>query len=205
MKKVETKKVTTKKGIITVIVLGVLIISGVAYFAVVRTQLNKVGPGRDFDLLAVTASITQQQSYLDQLKTVNKNLESIDQKDLELLSSILPTGKAIPELISQLEVMARQSGVDLTSVNMSEQEESTQRTAQQRLQAEISQAAPLAVQQNVKKLALRVDINSFTYKRFRNFVEAIQTHSRLLDLRTFIFDTSSENQTLQIDTYYIPE
>ena len=201
----QTKRLSTKRNIIVLIVIGTILISAVSYFAVVQRQLAQVGPGELFDIDDINRRVEEKENYLADLKKIKDNIESIDQEDLEILSGIIPTGKDIPELLSQLEAISRQSGVDLISVRFSEVEENSQTTVRQRLKGQEAQAATKKMSVNVQSLGVRLEFSAYTYPRFKNFMEALQTHIRLFDLKTFSYDTERDVHNLTLDTYYIAE
>ena len=191
----------SRSSITALTVLGVIIVSGLGYYFLVKRQLDRVGPGREIDVATAAATLEQQQGYLAQLKSLKTNFEAIDPSSVDLLSQVLPAEKAVPELLAQLEVIARQTGVDLRSVNITDVEQ-TGPSARQRLRQEVGGAAPV-VPGNVKEMLVQIEISAFTYRAYKDFISALESHTRVIDAQNFSFQTEQETQNITVKTYYL--
>lgn len=178
-------------------------VSAASFFFVVWPQWNRVGTAKELDVAAMEATLNERESYLAQLKALRANYEKIPQEDITLLSRILPTSRAVPELIQQLEAMSRESGVGLSSVNLSDVAE-TRASARQQLQAEVG-GAPAAVSKDksVKQVTVQLQIETTQYDRFKQFINALQSNDRILDVESYLFASDQEIQTVTARTYYL--
>lgn len=178
-------------------VVGCLVVSGLAYFFIVSPQWKRVGPGRELDVAAAQNDTAARERYLNQLQELQENYLAIDPSSIDLLARMLPRGKAAPELLHQIEAMARSSGVNLTNINISEiQDEVRRGTAAQR-------AAAQQQKSDIKQLLIQVQVTAYDYPSFRSFLEAIQSHTRILDVENFVFTTEKEIQQLTLKAYYL--
>mgnify|MGYP001569691964 CR=1 FL=1 len=179
-------------------------ISAAAFFLVVYPQWNRVGIGREFDTAALEQTYGEREESLNKIKQLRENYDEIDQSQIALLSTILPQDKAVPELLDQLEAIARQSGVSITDISISEVSESGP-SARQSLQAEVSAATP-ARRGNTKVKSMNIQIQATLndYQSFKQLLEQMQSHTRLLDVESYLFATDQEIQTLTVKAYYLP-
>jgi len=193
----------SRKVVLALTILLAIIISAGAYFLIVSPQLARVGAAREFDVSSSEASVTSKKAYLDQLKQMKSNYEQIDSADVEVLSAILPGNVWAPELLSQLEAIAKRSGVGLLGVNIAEVEETDVRTARQRLQAQAGQAAEAPKSKDIREVNLQLEISAFDYPSYKRFLEALQTHIRIMDVEQFSFNTENDTHSLRVKTYFV--
>lgn len=193
----------TKSGVITLTVFLVLLISAGAYFLMIKPQLDRVGLGRELDLQTTSAEFENQQKYFTQLKALKKNFEEIEREQLKTLSQALPINVSTPELLAQLETMARQSGVDLKRVNLTEVEEKGP-SARQRIKQEVGAAAK-TISKDVAEVLVQIDIAAFDYKSFKDFVNLLGSHRRILDVEAAFFQTDQEDQRITLKAYYLKQ
>jgi hypothetical protein len=193
----------SKTGIMTLSILLSLAFSFAIYFFYIGPQFDRVGPGKEFDVAALDQKVGEQEQILEQLKTLRQNFEAIDQEQVDLLSRMLPHSKDVPELLAQLEAIARQSGVDLITVNIAEVKDTTSQTARQRLQAQAGQAAATPRSNQIKEMTIQLEIGAYRYDTYRAFLLALQTHVRLLDVERYTFSTENDTHSLTLRTYYL--
>lgn len=201
LKKKRGSFLQTTAGVVTFTILIGAAISALAYYALIRPQLDKVGVGREFDVATATNNLRSETSFFEQLKTLRTNFESIDRKDIEVLAQMLPTNISTPELFAQLEIIARQNGVAIKRINISEIEE-TAATARQRLQAEV-QAGQVKRAKEVVEVLVQVEVTAFDYKSFKKFIIALQDHRRILDVENMFYQSDQDDQRLTLKTYYL--
>lgn len=193
----------SKRALIGWTVLACVAISVAAYFLVVSPQWQRVGPGRELDIAALEETQQARDRYLTQLKTLKANYEKISQTDIALLARALPTTQAVPELIQQLEAMGRESGLEVASVNIAEVSEARGGSTKQQLQQEVSGGAAKAVDKSVKQLNVQLQVNTDRYDRFRQFLSALQTNDRILDIDSYLFASDQDVQSISVKTYYL--
>lgn len=184
-------------------VIGVIVISVAAYLLVVAPQWSRVGVGKELDTATLEATYKERERALSQVKELRDNYEKIDQEQIRLLSSILPTDKSVPELLNQLEAIARQSGVSLIDVSISEVVEKGI-SAKQALQQEVGKTgAAAAKSKDIKKINVQLQVSTNKYPAYKQFIEQLQSHTRILDIESYLFSTEQELQNLTLKAYYI--
>lgn len=193
------KKALTKNQVVLITIAGAMVISALAYFLFVSPQRARLKSGGDLDTQQLDRQIEQQQSSLNDLNTLLNNYQRIDQSDIELVSRLLPNSKQIPELLSQVEAMGRESGVTVTSVNVVEVQENQKGSVKQRV--EDSQTAKKDMM--LQELQVDVEFNAYSYAAYKNFINNLQSHARIIDIQSFTYDESEDVQRLTFKTYYL--
>lgn len=216
-KKIKTKKVKQEKAdqpskialaakarsrgaVIGAAVFVSIVISLLAYFFFVGPQFGRVGPGSEFDVEATDSLLTQRKQTLNQLKALSSNVAQIEQADIDKVAKVLPADISLPELLVQLDAMARQSGVDLLGVETREilPEETGVR---QRLQQ--TEQASAQTRKGVQEVEVSLEVSSFSYVRFKTFVETLANHRRILDVQTMQYVQGEESHEITVKTYYL--
>jgi hypothetical protein len=192
----------TKGAIVALAVMGSLLFSVLVYFLLIGPQFDRVGPGREFDVAALDSQIQQRDQLREQLKSLQQSYEDISTDDVDLLSRILPENENIPELLSQLETIARQSGVSLVSINIAEIEERGPQSARQRLEAQ-AQGANLGTASGTQTLNLQMEISAFSYQSYKQFLESLQAHVRLIDVDRFNYSAENQTHSIGARTYFL--
>ena len=196
------KRLSSKRSLVGGTALICVLISAGAFFLVVQPQWSRVGVGKELDVAAMQATLDERERYLSQLKSLRSNYEAIPADQIVLLSSILPTDKHVPELLTQLEAIGQQTGVDITDINISDVTEASA-SARQQLQQEVSGNNPRSTAKSVKAVNIQLQVTTDKYDRFKPFIEALQTNDRILDVESYTFSTDQEVQTAMIKAYYL--
>lgn len=203
MKENVRSRFQSKRALVGWTALLSVLISAAAFLLVVQPQWNRVGVGKELDVEALQNTLEERERYLNQLKALRSNFEKIPATDVDLLSRVLPTDKGIPELLTQLEAIGQQSGVDISDVNISEVAES-RASARQQLQQEVAKSQTSAGSKSIKSLNVQIQVTTDRYDRFKQFLESLQTNNRILDVESYLFSTDQEIQTVTLKTYYLP-
>lgn len=173
------------KGILTLIlVLASLLL---AYFAVAssykalstaRGELKSVS--RDQENL--DHSLRQLESFLDQYKTLGK--------EVEVANSALPTGPQPALLLAEIEELANLSGLAISTVNFIESPES------ETFKLPTNSIVSVEVQVSV----------SGSYFSFRDFLNRLEKHIRIIDPQLISIGTEEKNLNYEYEvkfkTYY---
>jgi hypothetical protein len=192
----------TRRALMGWTVLGVVVVSCASFFLIVSPQWSRVGAGKELDVAGLESTYTERERALNQIKSLRDNYDKIEQAEIALLSNILPTQKNIPELLQQLEAIARQSGVSLIDINISEVTEKAI-TARQALQQEVGSAAAAQKGKEIKQLNIQLQVTTSQYPAFKQLLEQLQSHTRLLDVESYLMSTEDETQSITLKAYYI--
>ncbi len=127
---------------------------------------------------------------------------NVSEKDKEKILTIIPDKAGIEDLIQEIEVISKKSGLILESIKVTEVENKDSSRASYYYQPE--------KEENNKKLpsgvgAIKIDIKlvGTDYLSLRELLKAIENHMRLFDIDNINFDPDKEVTSLEITTYYI--
>ncbi|GEM_PF-5474954 len=147
--------------------IGALLISAagfLSFFFVLQTydNLNQLRT-------AVAERRTLLESRTKIIDDVLKLKQDYDAKKAEIdkISSIIPSRKQLPELVSAFESMASTNGLALNSLNIAENENSSEEDA----------GNPF------KTMNIQNKLNG-SYESFRNFLSSVESSRRLIDINT---------------------
>lgn len=199
MNKTVTSEVFLNKYWRLLISLVVIVLALAGYFYVVKADIDNWYKLKAQALVDLKNQIAESQIELINLAKVKKSYDVLaaeQQTNLSRLSQILPTSISLPQLVVQLEGLARQSGFSLNDINFAS-----------------SQAISITNEPNndhVKALTVNVALSGpGDYQNLKKLLTNIEQHIRLLDLLSL--SLSSQSQTsqangqgyaLQFRTYY---
>ncbi len=203
--KPESKKnlFQSKGSIIALSLFVSILLSGIVYFVFIKGQYDRVGLGKELDVITLDQQIENKQKQLDDIKKLQASFEAIDDNNIDLVSRILPDQEQVPELLTQLEVIAKQSGVSLISVNVSEVEVAGKQSASERLKSQLNESNKASASSGIKSISIQVDVSAFNYLSFRQFIDSLQSHARIMDIQRFNFSTENQFHSLTLHTYYL--
>jgi len=210
-KKLQTKIIDPSKkkksflkstfGVVVLTIVFGLAISAGGYYGLVKPQLDRISMGGEFNLATASSTLEQNKRDFNALKLLKSNFDEIDSRQIKLLSQALPVNKSTPELLSQLETIARQNGVQLERISMTEVEE-VGPSARQRIQQQVEGVA-LVKSKDITEVIVQVNITAFSYKSFKDFVTALQNHRRILDVETLLYQSDQDSQRVTFKTYFL--
>lgn len=125
--------------------------------------------------------------YLKQLRQFQKNYNQLSDEDIIKLNFALPKLEDIPGLFVQLENLARLSGFNLLSADISAVENVRDRNRE------------LA---GIKKQNIAITVEGGNYSAFKNLLKEIELNLRLLDVNSINFTSGSNLYTVNLSTYY---
>lgn len=170
--------------------------SAVVFYFVFWTTWRdtKAGQG-DLSTMGVESDIRDAEQRLLGLQQHDKQLNELAQSDLDRMAIALPTGPAYPELLVQLEALARETGMLNASFLASVSGESSAK-GKPAAQAASSGPTPLTI-------TGAFDFNVHSYESLKTIVEALQKNLRLLDVVRLSYDPLTQKVNIGFVTYYI--
>lgn len=179
-------------------VLILVVISAAFYFGVVSRQWNKVGAGKEWDVERAQQDFDARNNELSRLKMLLAHYQDLSANDIDLASRLLPQKQDIPELLTQLELIARQNGVNILSLTTAElKEDAAQPSGGEGGTAQPKQPLPY------KQLSVKMELDVNDYQSWKSFLDSVQSHARLMDVESFSFDLGKEQQSMSLKTYFL--
>ena len=176
---------------------GVLvIILLIGYFYFIKIDIDDWSSLRGQTLIDLQNQLRTAQSDLRRLATVQAAYDALaaeQQTNLSRLSQILPTSADLPQLIVQLEGLAKQTGFILRDVSFAS-----------------TQAVAGDLDPRLKAVTVNVSLGGpGDYQNLKKLLTSLEQHIRLLDLLSLgitsnqqLSQTADQGYQLQLRTYY---
>lgn len=208
---------------IWLIIIISLVILAVGFFYVLRPAYERM-----FDLSAQQLPIQEKklaelEKYQNDLEALGKTIgefTSTKQTDLDKLKEILPSSSEIANLFAEMEALIESNGFNLSDITFSEPRVivSAPPIAESQNddlsnEGKVNQPAePAVAQPQISTVEISLSISGGGYQAFKNLLNKIQTHLRVLDVTSINFndinidETKGEqaNYALTLKTYYRP-
>jgi Tfp pilus assembly protein PilO len=134
----------------------------------------------------VLASKQSELAKLQAMKTDYDNLEKSAQRILE----VLPEGKNLPEIIVQLEELAKKNNLTMTNINIAEDKT-------------VIEPNQKVNKTEVKKVILTTSLTGGDYFTLKDYLVDIEKNVRLLDIQSLAYSPVSNSYDLMLNTYYL--
>jgi hypothetical protein len=145
--------------------------------------------------------IVETQNRLVILKRQAKTWEELQQGEQENINLVLPSVNDLPNLIVQLEALAKQTKFNLQGIAISEKGElnKTTNTRSGSVASTIAKGLP----SGVRTLKITITLEGGDYTRLKEFLQATQSAWRLLDVNSLSFARDG-SYAVELSAYYYP-
>ncbi|MFA6028061.1 MAG: hypothetical protein WC752_03995 [Patescibacteria group bacterium] len=146
---------------------------------------------------------SERETYLQELEAMKQAEEELTFRAWQNLDYILPQNEEVYLLFAQMEVLAKDNGLVLTSVNISEAAE----TATPDITAAIVEPTT-TLPAEIKTVSLNVNLTGgeagqdFTYERFKSFLDSLENNIRLIDITSVSYTPEKTMYSFTFTTYY---
>lgn len=169
-----------------------IVVAGVGYF-VLLPRFKSVSTARE-SLSAKKIAASDRQSSLDGVKALVAELER-RRVELAPIDQALPESPSIPELLGNLESLARQSGLAVSNIEIQLGESSAQGTAVKKV-----------VGENLATMMVDLEVSG-QYPQLLALILNMESNLRLLDIQGLTFtegseDSRTQDYVIQLKTYY---
>jgi len=132
--------------------------------------------------------------YLISLIKLKREYEAIEKAEKEKVNLILPDEEDIPELFLMLDIIAKESGLRLTSISATEKIKQTGKS-EEGLEENFS-LNQLGV------LDVTLSLSGGSYNKFKIFLDKVERNIRLLDIKLIGFEAGLETLEIALSTYF---
>ncbi len=169
----------------------VAVVVVVLFLAIGSLIMIMVYSGNDISemLLKKQESLTAKQAELEKLKAMKTNYEQLEQSSQKILE-VLPEDKNLPEIILQLEELARKNNLTMTNINIAEDKQTT---------ANEQKTNKL----NVKKVVLTTNLTGGDYFTLKSYLMDVEKNVRLLDIQSLAYSPITNSYDLMLGSYYL--
>ena len=134
-------------------------------------------------------SLAGKQVELAKLTAMKTDYEQLEQSSQKILE-VLPEDKNLPEIILQLEELAKKNNLTMTNINI----------AEDKPVAENNQNAKKVT---IKKVILTTNLSGGDYFTLKNYLMDIEKNVRLLDIQSLAYSPVNNSYDLMLNTYYL--
>jgi Tfp pilus assembly protein PilO len=172
------------------VTLLMVVILSVGFFFIIWPKYKQVT--KKIEAAGRTLEIKRQQltSYLKGLNELNDNFKNVSSADLSKVDEILPTADGTEDLYTQLEVIVKNNGLILTSLNIAAPEESG-----------ITGDDESVVRQ-VKQIKITMSVSGVNYGSLKGLLRSLENNLRLMDVKQVTFAPAEETVALELITFY---
>ncbi len=121
------------------------------------------------------------------VKQILAEYQRFTNQDLLAINQLLPTAKEIPHLIMQFDAMAKESGLNITSLSFNYPDQDK------------------IVGPGIQELLMTINLDGSDYSALKHLVRLIEKNLRLFDIVALQYSTSGTGFTLTIKTYYFAQ
>ncbi|NQU77291.1 hypothetical protein HQ544_01185 [Candidatus Falkowbacteria bacterium] len=191
------KKIFIKYNLVFIglVFLFILIIG---YFFFVSPIYSETIARKKAGIEAKEKELQGQLVYLEELKELKAEYESVELADKEKLDLILPKEEEIPEIYILLDILARESGLDLTGVAASKKAVQNQVVVEE---ADGQTASGPTLSSSLGILEVTLSVSGGNYDKLKIFLNKIERNIRLLDISSITFN-STEAYAISLKTYF---
>lgn len=190
-----------------------VIILFLGYQYVVLPVIQNIKVGGTANLRVKEKEIEALSRYLQELKEMKSEFESVSREDLDRLNQILPSEKDIPGLMVQLQRIAQKNKLFLQNISFSTSETASSAGGEnERTGANPENGAPggensgLGQEDSLRELRISFSVSEGDYEALKKFLSDIETNMRIFDVYDIRFGNTQEGPyAFNLITYYISE
>lgn len=179
------KKLFVRYYIVITLLIVVMVVVGSYYFAI-GPKYESVSIGGQYNYDTLLQQRDQRAKYLNDLKRLVHNYESISQDDITKLKKILPEAGNVADLFVQFQALAEKHHFRLLSINIDEQAKRPDKSDK------------LAVNQ----LNISLNLVGGGYPALKELLDSIESNIRIFDVNAIHFTADSSNYSINLFTYY---
>ena len=146
---------------------------------------------------------TANQRDIAALRELIGQYEKITPAQQQAIDAFLPGGPKVDTLFSQLEAMAKQNGLLLSSIELNDATADAEKT-QKRSRLEVTEKAPAgtADERGLQELNITITLGGVGYPSLKNFLNALEHNIRLIDVASVAYDPVGATAEVVFVAYY---
>lgn len=173
------------------VVVSSLAVLAFGYVFVLNDQIRSV---RDVGFTSSNEKrqeVDDRERTLRQLRAARDAFRQLSAGELDQLVRVLPLEADLPGLFAQVQSLANEGHVTLSSIDS---------TKQGALTATTSSGKTV----NIERLSIAIQVTGFkSYGQFKQFLGLLEGNMRLLDLSALNYDPHTTSYALNLSTYYL--
>ncbi|OGF28612.1 hypothetical protein A2477_00795 [Candidatus Falkowbacteria bacterium RIFOXYC2_FULL_47_12] len=184
----------------------VIVVALLGYGLAVKPQLDAISAwqaqARTTDEQMQTAMAQTEKKSAD-LQRLLDAYNSISAADLAAINALVPEREDLETLFFQLNAMAKQNGIFVTAIALSDETAAENMPKRSRLEVTEKAPADAAAGAGPQTINLTIKVSGAGYAAFKNFLAALEQNARLLDVQEVSYDPKSEAAEITLQAYYV--
>lgn len=173
----------------------IIFLGGYLFF--IQAKIAKIGDLGGVNYQQKLQERDLKKSNLLKLEQAKKNFDQIDVKEIEKFSSILPSQDDIPALLVRMDNFAKDLGLTLTSIDITEKSAVALPSTATAGQVATSTGT-------IKQVGITISIKGlYSYDDFKKFLDSVEQNMPLMDISSIAYVPGSDSYTVNLTTYYI--
>lgn len=160
--------------LILVIIIGTF---SAEYFLIVKPKIYQARSGGPLDISTHEQILAEQQQYLEDLKALKAEAETINKTELEKLYLVVANKAEMPAILSQIESLAAQA-TNMQLIGLG-----------------------LNIEQGV--ISISLSFKGGDYRIIKEYLSTIEKNIRIMDVASLSIKELGNLFSLNIDTYYL--
>ncbi len=201
-----------------VLIASVLIVLAIGYTWFLRQGFSQLRTQDRYNLLSSRTYADYLQAYLKDLEGLQTRFDQVNRDTLARLATLVPPEPDLPGLFVQMEALARQNGLVVTSVQFTAAESTAGAAAES--SAVASEDAPYdaggsagSVESLVSKdqtsppraVTITLTLAHGAYGALKQFLSAVESNLRLLNISSVSFTSAEAGPyAVRLEAYYLP-
>jgi Tfp pilus assembly protein PilO len=182
--------------------LSYLIIGVVFYIFIFSPLMEKRSLYNSSVLETKKSELLNKEKLLKELKQANDIYQKITPELKNKMFQILPQAPDLPELYSDLEILAKQSGFELKSVSAVILENKKKDNVVNKLNSPVPVEFEIQNLKTTKEIKISLVINGSGYTQFKQFLDLIEHNIRILDIESYTYSPEDTSHSLVLRTYF---
>lgn len=135
---------------------------------------------------------------VEELKKERDGIMNQDSQNIKKLYEVLPQKQNLPEIMAQIDALARKHDLVLGSIQIENTQEETEGDA-------LAEDSTVDIGSRIKAIQVTVFIlgGDGSYGKVKELLDGLESHVRLLDITSFSFDPQMTTYSIIFKTYYL--
>ena len=160
------------------VLLIIIITFFIEYSLVISPKIKQLSGGGIYDVKGYGQVLTEQTDYLAKLKNLKTQADAINQSELEKLGYVLANRPEMPALLNQIDVLSKQSGLELTDFGVTFGE---------------------------GVIRTNLSFKGGTYQVCKQYLDNLEKNIRVMDVAKIEMSNIGNGISLAIHSYYMSE
>lgn len=185
----------------------VILVLIIGIFTLLLPQYHRLNDTGIFENKEAESNLAERENYLADLRNMQQSYDDLEIRAWRSLDNILPKEGDVYLLFAQMETLARDNGLILSSININDGL-NTDTDAQTKASktAKTTATTNTSIADNIKTVNISLNLEGInSYENFKLFLDSIENNARILDIKSLSYSPEKSTYTVTLSTYYLYE